>query len=92
MEVTFDGPRAVANGELVPPMTVAGRLGLKELVGKNMHLGGAPSQANVGQKTMALVACALVGADSTEGAGVLPTGRADALLGHWVPAASTPGT
>ena len=32
LEVVFDDPTAVANGGLVLPMTLAGRLGLKELV------------------------------------------------------------
>jgi hypothetical protein len=92
LEVTFDDPRAVANGGLVLPMTLADRLGLKELVDKNVHLGDAPGHANVGQKAMALVASALVGGDSIDDAGVLRTGRADALLGRWVPAPSTLGT
>ena len=92
LEVTFDDPNAVANGGLVLPMTLADRLGLKELVDKNVHLGDAPGHANVGQKAMALVASALVGGDSIDDADVLRTGRADALLGRWVPAPSTLGT
>jgi hypothetical protein len=89
---SFDGPNAVANGGLVPPRTLADQLGLKELVDKNVRLGDAPGHANVGQKAMALVASALVGGDSIDDAGVLRTGRADALLGRWVPAPSTLGT
>ena len=92
LEVTFDDPNAVANGGLVLPMTLADRLGLKEPVDKNVHLGDAPGHANVGQKAMALVASALVGGDSIDDADVLRTGRADALLGRWVPAPSTLGT
>jgi hypothetical protein len=92
LEVTFDDPRAMANGGLVLPMTLPDRLGLKELVDKNVHLGDAPGHANVGQKAMALVASALVGGGSIEDADVLRTGRADALLGRWVPAPSTLGT
>ena len=92
LEVVFDDPRAVANGRLVLPMTLADRLGLKELVDRNVHLGDAPGHANVGQKTVALVASALVGGDSIDDADVLRTGRADALLGRWVPAPSTLGT
>ena len=85
LEVVFDDPNAVANGGLVLPMTLADRLGLKELVEGNVHLGDAPGHANVGQKAMALVASALVGGDSIDDADVLRTGRADALLGRWVP-------
>ena len=39
LEVVFDDPNAVANGGLVLPMTLAGRLGLKELVDADVHLG-----------------------------------------------------
>lgn len=92
LEVVFDDRNAVANGGLVLPMTLADRLGLKELVDRNVHLGDAPGHANVGQKALALVASALVGGDSIDDADVLRSGRADALLGAWVPAPSTLGT
>lgn len=68
LEVVFDDPNAVANGGLVLPMTLAGRLGLKELVDADVHLGDAPGRANVGQKAVALVASALVGGDSIDDA------------------------
>jgi hypothetical protein len=92
LEVVFDDPNAVANGGLVLPMTLAGRLGLKELVDAHVHLGDAPGRANVGQKAVALVASALVGGDSIHDADVLRSGRAAELLGTWVPAPSTLGT
>jgi hypothetical protein len=92
LEVVFDDPNAVANGGLVLPMTLAGRLGLKELVDANVHLGDAPGHANVGQKALALVASALVGGGSIDDSNVLRSGRSDAVLGTWVPAPSTLGT
>jgi hypothetical protein len=92
LEVVFDDPNAVANGGLVLPMTLADRLGLAGLVDAYVDLGGAPGHANVGHKAMALVASALVGGDSIDDADVLRSGRADALLGTWVPAPSTLGT
>ncbi len=92
LEVVFDDRNAVANGGLVLPMTLAGHLGLRELVDTNVHLGDAPGRANVGQKAMALVASALVGGDSIDDADVLRSGRAAELLGTWVPAPSTLGT
>ena len=92
LEVVFDDRNAVANGGLVLPMTLAERLGLKELVDEGVHLGGAPGHANVGQKATALVASALVGGDSIDDADVLRSGRAGELLGTWVPAPSTLGT
>ena len=92
LEVVFDDPNAVADGGPVLPMTLAGKLGLKELVDTNVHLGDAPGHANVGQKTAALVASALVGGDSIDDCDVLRSGRAEAVLGTWVPAPSTLGT
>jgi Transposase DDE domain group 1 len=92
LDVVFDDRNAVANCGLVLPMTLAGRLGLKELVDANVHLGDAPGHANVGQKAVTLVASALVGGDSVDDADVLRSGRSDALLGTWVPAPSTLGT
>ena len=61
----------MANAGLVLPMTLAGRLGLKELVDADVHLGDAPGRANVGQKAVALVASALVGGNSIHAADVL---------------------
>jgi catechol 2,3-dioxygenase-like lactoylglutathione lyase family enzyme len=92
LDVVFDDRNAVANGGLVLPMTLADRLGLKELVDADVHLGDAPGRANVGQKAVALVASALVGGDSIHDADVLRSGRAAELLGTWVPAPSTLGT
>src|ERR1019366_825593 len=92
LDVVFDDRNAVANGGLVLPMTLAGRLGLRELVEANVHLGDAPGRANPGHKAMALVASALVGGDSIDDADVLRSGRAAELLGTWVPAPSTLGT
>jgi Transposase DDE domain group 1 len=92
LEVVFDDRNAVANGGLVLPMTLAAKLGLKELVDANVDLGDAPGHANAGQKAVALVASALVGGDCIDDAAVLRSGRADALLGTWVPAPSTLGT
>ena len=92
LEVVFDDHNAVANGGLVLPMTLAGRLGLKELVDADVHLGDAPGRAHVGQKALALVASALVGGDSIDDTDVLRCGRSDAVLGTWVPAPSTLGT
>ena len=71
LDVVFNDPNAVANGGLVLPMTLAGRLGLADLVERNVHLGDAPGHANVGQKAMALVASALVGGDCIDDADVL---------------------
>lgn len=42
LDVVFDDPNAVANGGLVLPMALVGRLGLAELVEANVDLGDAP--------------------------------------------------
>ena len=92
LEVIFDDRNAVANGGLVLPITLADRLGLRDLVDACVHLGDAPGHANVGHKALALVASALAGGDSIDDAEALRSGRAGALLGRWVPAPSTLGT
>jgi hypothetical protein len=50
LEVVFDDRKAVATSGLVLPMTLADRLGLKQLVDANVHLGDVPGRANVGQR------------------------------------------
>jgi hypothetical protein len=92
LNVVFDDTNAVANGGLVLPMTLAGRLGLGELVDAYVNLGDAPGHANRGAKAMALVASGLVGGGSINDADVLRSGRTAAVLGSWVPAPSTLGT
>jgi hypothetical protein len=71
LDVVFDDAKAVANGGLVLPMALAGRLGLAGLVEENVHSGDAQVRANVGPKAMALVASALAGGDCIEDADVL---------------------
>ncbi len=92
MGVVFDDKNAVGNGGLVLPMTLAGRLGLKELVDTHIDLGEAPGRANVGLKVMGLVASALAGGDSIDDADVLRSARCQGAIGQWMPAPSTLGT
>jgi hypothetical protein len=92
MEVVFDDTNAVGNGGLVLPVTLAGRLGLKELVDTHVDLGDAPGRANAALKTMGLVASALAGGDSIDDADVLRSGRSQMAMGQWMPAPSTLGT
>ena len=61
IDVAFDDPRLVANAGLLLPVTLAGRLGLRELVDSHLDLGDAPGRANPGDKTLTLVASALAG-------------------------------
>ena len=92
MEVVFDDTNAVAFGGLSLPMTLAGQLGLKELVDTHVDLGEAPGRANVGLKAMGLVASALAGGDSIDDTDVLRCGRSQGAIGQWMPAPSTLGT
>jgi hypothetical protein len=61
LDVVFDDRNAVANAGLVLPMTLAGRLGLRELVEANVHLGDAPGRANPGHKACATDCSLFVG-------------------------------
>ena len=58
IQITFDDHRLVANAGLLLPVTLAQRLGLRELVDRRLDLGDAPGRANTGDKMLTLVASA----------------------------------
>ena len=92
IQIAFDDHRLVANAGLILPATLALRLGLPQLLGKHLDLGGAPGRANTGDKMMTLVASALAGGDCIDDADALRTGRTACALGCVVKAPSTLGT
>ena len=92
IQMSFDDPRLVANAGLILPITLAGRLGLRELVDSHVDLGDAPGRANTGDKVMALVASALAGGDCIDDADALRAGGTARVLGCVVKAPSTLGT
>ena len=91
IQIAFDDHRLVANAGLILPATLALRLGLPQLLGKHLDLGGAPGRANTGDKMMTLVASALAGGDCIDDADALRTGRTACALGCVVKAPSTLG-
>ncbi|MGH9125797.1 MAG: transposase, partial [Acidimicrobiales bacterium] len=92
LDVVFDDTNAVAGGGLCLPMTLAGRLGLRELFDERVDLGKAAGHAHVGLKAMGLIASALAGGSHISHADVLRSGRSQAAIGQWMPAPSTLGT
>ena len=88
----FHDHRLLAIAGLILPVTLAQRLGLRELAGKHADLGDAPGGANTGDKIMTLVASALAGGDCIDDAGVLRTGGTASAIGCVVNAPSTLGT
>ena len=58
IQIAFDDHRLVANAGLLLPVTLAQRLGLRELVDHHLDLGNAPGRANPGDKMLTLVASA----------------------------------
>ena len=80
IQIAFDDHRLVANAGLILPATLALRLGLPQLLGKHLDLGGAPGRANTGDKMMTLVASALAGGDCIDDADALRTGRTACAL------------
>ena len=56
IQIAFHDHRLVANAGLIPPATLALRLGLPQLLRKHLALGGVPGWANTGDKMMTLVA------------------------------------
>lgn len=88
----FDDERVVANAGLVLASTLAGRLGIEQVVDETLDLGGRPGAARPGRKLLTLVCSALVGGDSIDDAGVLRCGETGRVLGQRVMAPSTLGT
>ena len=92
IRIAFDDHRLVANAGLILPVTLAQRLGLRELVDGHVDLGNAPGRANTGDKMLTLVASALAGGDCIDDADVLRTGGTAGAIGYVVKAPSTLGT
>ena len=88
----FDDERAVANAGLVLASTLAGRLGIEQVVDETLDLGERAGAARPGRKLLTLVYSALVGGDSIEDADVLRCGETERVLGQRVMAPSTLGT
>ena len=92
LALAFDDERAVANAGLVLASTLAGRLGIEQVVDETLELGERAGAARPGRKLLTLVCSALVGGDSIEDADVLRCGETERVLGHRVMAPSTLGT
>ena len=92
IRVAFDDHRLVSNAGLILPVTLAGRLGLSELVDRHVDLGDAPGRANTADKMLTLVASALAGGDCIDDDDALRTGGTARVLGCTVKAPSTLGT
>ena len=90
--VAFDDHRLVSNAGLLLPVTLAGRLGLSELVNRHLDLEDAPGRANTEDKMLTLVASALAGGDCIDDADALRCGGTGRMLGGTVKALSTLGT
>jgi len=92
LALAFDDERAVANAGLVLASTLAGRLGIEQVVDETLDLGRRPGAARPGRKLLTLVHSALVGGDSIEDADVLRCGETERVLAQRVMAPSTLGT
>jgi hypothetical protein len=92
LRVCFDDERAVANAGLLLPATLAGRLGIEQLVNESVDLSGRPGAARPGRKVLTLVHAMQLGADSIDDCDLLRSGRTGLVCGHRVLAPSTLGT
>lgn len=88
----FDDEGLVADAGLLLPLSLAGRLGLAELIADKLDLGSRPGGARPERKAMTLISAMLAGADSIEDCDLLRAGSTEAVLGHRVMAPSTLGT
>ncbi len=91
LDVAFDDDRLVADAGLLLPATLAGQLGLRQLVDEHLDLGRAAGRENVGDKLLTLILSALAGGECIDDANALRTGT-QRILGFTVKAASTLGT
>ena len=92
IRILFNDHRLVANVGLLLSATLARHLGLRELVGQHLDLGGAPGRANTGDKLLTLVASALAGGDCIDDSDALRAGGTASVLGCVVKAPSTLST
>ena len=92
LDTAFDDEHLVADAGLVLPATLAGHLGLKELVDEHLDLGSAVGRANVGDKLLSLVMSALAGGDTIDDSDALRAGDTGRVLDFTVKAPSTLGT
>jgi hypothetical protein len=92
VDTAFDDDHLVADAGLLLPVTLAHRLGLRELVDKHLDLGDKPGRAHAGDKLLTLVMSALAGGDCIDDANALRAGGTERILGFTVKAASTLGT
>jgi hypothetical protein len=92
LDTAFDDDRLVADAGLLLPATLAGHLGLRELVNEHLDLGRAAGRANIGDKLLTLVMSALAGGDCIDDADALRAGGTARVLGFATKAASTLGT
>jgi hypothetical protein len=91
--VVFDEERLVSDAGLLLTASLAGRLGIEQLVNDTVFLGaGVPGAAMPGRKVMTLVHGMLAGADSIDDMDVMRAGSTGLVLGHGVMAPSTLGT
>jgi len=93
IRVAFDEERLVSDAGLLLTASLAGRLGIEQLVNDTVRLGhGVPGAALPGRKVMSLVHGMLAGADSIDDMDVTRAGSTGLVLGHRVMAPSTLGT
>ena len=92
LAVSFDDGHAVANAGLLLPATLAGRLGIEQVVDQLVDLGGRPGAHRPGRKVLTLVHAMVAGGDCIDDADVLRVGQTAQVLGHRVMAPSTIGT
>jgi Transposase DDE domain group 1 len=92
IEATFDDPNLVANAGLLLSATLAGRLGLKDMIDDTVKLSGRVGGAHPGCKVLTLVHSIIAGGSHIDHVDVLRSGATASVLGHTVMAPSTIGT
>ena len=93
VRVVFDEERLISDAGLLLTASLAGRLGIEQLVNETVWLGhGVPGAALPGRKVMTLVHGMLAGADSIDDMNIMWAASTELIVGHGVMAPSTLGT
>ena len=93
VQIRFDEQRLISDAGLLLTASLAGRLGVEQLVNESVWLDPRlPGACLPGRKVLSLVHGMLAGADSIDDINVLRAGSTGLILGHRVMAPSTLGT
>jgi hypothetical protein len=82
LDIAFDDTHAIANAGLLPPATLAERLGIEQAADALIDLGERAGAYRPGRKLLTLVHTMIAGGDCIDDADLLRCGATSQVLGH----------